>query len=57
MWSVQSWIDAAQFTLEAQTVIAMRLMKIAAGGTERDLGIHATRVSRVSRTDRVRQWR
>jgi hypothetical protein len=28
----KSWIDAAEFGLEAQRVIAMRLMKIAAGG-------------------------
>ena len=30
----QSWIDAAQFGLEAQSVIAMRLMKIATGGQD-----------------------
>ena len=28
----KSWIDAAEFGFEAQRVIAMRLMKIAAGG-------------------------
>jgi hypothetical protein len=28
----KSWMDAAEFGLEAQRVIAMRLMKIAAGG-------------------------
>ena len=30
----KSWIDAVQFGLEAQGVIAMRLMKIAAGGQD-----------------------
>jgi hypothetical protein len=30
----KSWIDAAQFCLEAQSVIAMRLMKIATGGQD-----------------------
>jgi hypothetical protein len=30
----KSWIDAAQFGLEAQSVIAMRLMKIATGGQD-----------------------
>jgi hypothetical protein len=30
----KSWIDAAQFCFEAQSVIAMRLMKIAAGGQD-----------------------
>jgi hypothetical protein len=33
MWFVKSWIEAAQFSLDVQTVIAMRLMKIAAGGS------------------------
>jgi hypothetical protein len=28
----KSWIDAAEFGFEAQRVVAMRLMKIAAGG-------------------------
>jgi hypothetical protein len=32
MWFVKSWVEATQFSLEVQTVIAMRLMKIAAGG-------------------------
>jgi hypothetical protein len=30
----KSWIDAAQFGHEAQNVIAMRLLKIAAGGQD-----------------------
>lgn len=30
------WIDAAQLGVEAQSVIAMRLMKIAAGGADAD---------------------
>jgi hypothetical protein len=30
----KSWIDAAQFCFEAQSVIAMRLMKIATGGLD-----------------------
>lgn len=34
MWFVRSWMDAATLTLDAQAVIAMRLMKIAAGGSE-----------------------
>jgi hypothetical protein len=34
MLFLKSWFDAAQFGLEAQSVIAMRLMKIAAGGRE-----------------------
>jgi hypothetical protein len=34
MLSLKSWFDAAQFGLEAQSVIAMRLMKIAAGGQD-----------------------
>jgi hypothetical protein len=28
----KSWVDAAEFGFEAQSVIALRLMKIAAGG-------------------------
>jgi ABC-type hemin transport system ATPase subunit len=31
---VLSWIDAVQFSFEAQSVIAMRLMKIATGGQD-----------------------
>jgi hypothetical protein len=34
MLFLKSWLDAAQFGLEAQSVIAMRLMKIAAGGQD-----------------------
>jgi hypothetical protein len=34
MLFLKSWFDAAQFGLEAQSVIAMRLMKIAAGGQD-----------------------
>jgi hypothetical protein len=34
MFFLNSWFDAAQFGFEAQSVIAMRLMKIAAGGQE-----------------------
>jgi hypothetical protein len=34
MFFLKSWFDAAQFGIEAQGVIAMRLMKIAAGGQE-----------------------
>jgi hypothetical protein len=30
----KSWIEAAQFGLEAQGVIAMRLLKIARGGSD-----------------------
>jgi hypothetical protein len=30
----KSWIDAAQFYFEAQSVIAMRVMKIATGGQD-----------------------
>jgi hypothetical protein len=30
----KSWIDAAQFCFETQSVIAMRLMKIATGGQD-----------------------
>jgi hypothetical protein len=32
MFFWKSWIEAAQFGLEAQGVIAMRMMKIATGG-------------------------
>jgi hypothetical protein len=34
MLFLKSWFDAAQFGLEAQSVIAMRVMKIAAGGQD-----------------------
>ena len=34
MFFLKSWLDAAQFGLEAQNVIAMRVMKIAAGGQD-----------------------
>jgi hypothetical protein len=34
MWFVKSWIDAALFSLDVQAVVAMRLMKIAAGGPD-----------------------
>ena len=30
----KSWIDAVQFSFEAQSVITMRLMKIATGGQD-----------------------
>ena len=30
MW--ENWVDAGRFTLEAQSVIALRLMRIAGGG-------------------------
>jgi hypothetical protein len=42
MWFVKSWIEAAQFGLDVQAVIAMRLMKIAAGG--RGSGTECTRM-------------
>jgi hypothetical protein len=42
MWFVKSWVEAAQFSLEVQAVIAMRLMKIAAGG--RGSGTECTRM-------------
>jgi hypothetical protein len=42
MWFVKSWIDAARFSLDVQTVVAMRLMKIAAGGP--DAGREFTRM-------------
>jgi hypothetical protein len=32
MWLFKSWMDAVKFNLEVQSVVAMRLMKIAAGG-------------------------
>ncbi len=32
MWLVKAWMDALKFNLEVQSVIAMRLMKIATGG-------------------------
>jgi hypothetical protein len=34
MLFLKSWFDAAQFGLEVQNVIAMRVMKIAAGGQD-----------------------
>jgi hypothetical protein len=42
MWFVKSWVEAAQFSLDVQAVIAMRLMKIAAGG--RGSGTECTRM-------------
>ena len=42
MWFVKSCIEAAQFSLDVQAVIAMRLMKIAAGG--RGSGVECTRM-------------
>jgi hypothetical protein len=32
MWLVKAWMDAVKFNFEVQSVISMRLMKIAAGG-------------------------
>jgi hypothetical protein len=32
MWLIKAWMDAAKFNFEVQSVVAMRLMKIAAGG-------------------------
>jgi hypothetical protein len=32
MWLVKAWMDAMKFNLEVQSVVSMRLMKIAAGG-------------------------
>ena len=32
-WLVKAWMNAMKFNLEVQSVVAMRLMKIAAGGT------------------------
>jgi hypothetical protein len=34
MLFLKTWFDAAQFGFEAQSVIAMRLMKIATGGQD-----------------------
>jgi hypothetical protein len=34
MLFLKSWFDVVQFGLEAQSVIAMRVMKIAAGGQD-----------------------
>jgi hypothetical protein len=34
MWFLKPWMDAAKFNLEIQSVVSMRLMKIAAGGAE-----------------------
>jgi hypothetical protein len=42
MWFAKSWIEAAQFSFDVQAVIAMRLMKIAAGG--RGSGTECTRM-------------
>jgi hypothetical protein len=42
MWFVKSWVEAVQFGLDVQAVIAMRLMKIAAGG--RGSGTECTRM-------------
>jgi hypothetical protein len=42
MWFVKSWVEAAQFSLDVQAVIAMRLLKIAAGG--RGSGTECTRM-------------
>jgi hypothetical protein len=42
MWFVKSWVEAAQFSLDVQAVIAMRLIKIAAGG--RGSGTECTRM-------------
>jgi hypothetical protein len=32
MWVFKAWMDVVKFNLEVQSVVAMRLMKIAAGG-------------------------
>jgi hypothetical protein len=32
MWLIKAWMDAAKFSFDVQSVVAMRLMKIAAGG-------------------------
>jgi hypothetical protein len=32
MWLVTAWTDAMKFNLEVQSVVSIRLMKIAAGG-------------------------
>jgi hypothetical protein len=42
MWFVNLWVEAAQLSLDVQAVIAMRLMKIAAGG--RGSGTECTRM-------------
>ena len=34
MWLMNAWIDAVKFNLEVQSVVSMRLMKIATGGTD-----------------------
>jgi hypothetical protein len=34
MWILKFWMDAVKFNLEVQSVVSMRLMKIAAGGAE-----------------------
>ena len=34
MWFIKPWMEAAKFNLEVQSVISMRLMKIATGGVE-----------------------
>jgi hypothetical protein len=34
MWLVKAWMDAVRFNLEVQSVVSMRLMKIAAGGRD-----------------------
>ena len=34
MWFIKPWMEAAKFNLEVQSVVSMRLMKIAAGGAE-----------------------
>jgi len=34
MWFMKAWMDAVKFNLEVQSVVSMRLMKIAAGGTK-----------------------
>jgi len=34
MWFIKPWMEAAKFNLEIQSVVSMRLMKIAAGGAE-----------------------
>jgi hypothetical protein len=40
MWLVNSWIEAARFNLDVQAVIAMRLMKIAAGAEMAEQNVH-----------------
>src|SRR4051812_13532564 len=34
MWFMKAWMDTVKFNLEVQSVVSMRLMKIAAGGTK-----------------------